>query len=82
MGIPPKLQETGVIQLNDHLKWRKSSYSGQTGGDCIECAEGSQSVIHVRDSKNPNGPRLNVPATAWQNFVSAAATDDFAPVTK
>lgn len=59
------------------LTWRKSSYSGQTGGDCIECAEGSESQIHVRDSKNPSGPQLVFEAFAWDGFVSAAATDSF-----
>lgn len=67
--------------MNDHLKWRKSSYSGQTGGDCIECAEGSQSKVHVRDSKNLSGPQLIFETNAWRHFVSSAATDDFTPTT-
>ncbi|WP_405968960.1 DUF397 domain-containing protein (plasmid) [Streptomyces sp. NBC_00015] len=62
--------------------WRKSSYSGQTGGDCIECAEGSPSKIHVRDSKNPSGPQLVFKTNAWQDFVSSAAADGFAPTTR
>lgn len=64
--------------MNDHLKWRKSSYSGQTGGDCIECAD-SRSKVHVRDSKIPSGPQLIFETNAWQDFVSAAVTDDFTP---
>ncbi|MFG2210427.1 DUF397 domain-containing protein [Streptomyces sp. NPDC048638] len=68
--------------MNDHLTWRKSSYSGQTGGDCIECAEGVQAKIHVRDSKNPTGPHLTFETAAWQDFVSAAATDDLAPAVR
>jgi hypothetical protein len=62
--------------------WRKSSYSGQTGGDCIECAEGFRSEIHVRDSKTPSGPQLIFKTNAWQDFVSAAAADDFAPTSR
>jgi hypothetical protein len=37
--------------------WRKSSYSGSTGGECVELASAS-GVIAVRDSKNPDGPKL------------------------
>jgi hypothetical protein len=28
----------GTSQDLTHTRWRKSSYSGNTGGDCIECA--------------------------------------------
>jgi hypothetical protein len=37
--------------------WRKASYSGAEGGDCIELAE-LVAVVGVRDSKNPDGPKL------------------------
>ncbi|MFE9847250.1 DUF397 domain-containing protein [Streptomyces sp. NPDC005576] len=50
--------------------WRKSSYSGSTGGDCLEvaadCPAGS---IPVRDSKVPDGPVVTVGPVAWQAFV-------------
>lgn len=36
--------------------WRKASYSGNEGGNCIELAQPGA----VRDSKNPNGPALQV----------------------
>ncbi|MET8806399.1 DUF397 domain-containing protein [Streptomyces sp. NPDC004546] len=32
------------------LRWRKSSYSGSGGGDCVEVAI-APSAVHVRDSK-------------------------------
>ncbi|MFD0276826.1 DUF397 domain-containing protein, partial [Kitasatospora sp. NPDC127111] len=38
--------------------WFKSSYSGGNGGDCIEVALGSVSLVPVRDSKDPAGPAL------------------------
>ncbi|MCB5178293.1 DUF397 domain-containing protein [Streptomyces antimicrobicus] len=50
--------------------WRKSSYSGGSGGECVEVAA-CPTTIHVRDSKNPAGPRLNVSPEAWTAFVSA-----------
>ncbi|MGP3966618.1 DUF397 domain-containing protein [Streptomyces sp. 6N223] len=48
--------------------WRKSSYSGSNGGDCLEVADGVPGAIPVRDSKNP-GPALTVPADTWTAFI-------------
>lgn len=48
--------------------WRKSSYSGSNGGDCVEVADGFPGVVPVQDSKNP-GPALALPADAWRAFV-------------
>ncbi|TDC25909.1 DUF397 domain-containing protein [Streptomyces sp. 8K308] len=50
--------------------WRKSSYSNNEGGTCVEVADGFTRVVPVRDSKNPTGPALVVPAAAWQAFVT------------
>jgi len=44
--------------------WRKSSYSDESGTNCVEVAESS-----VRDSKNP-GPVLVFPAAEWKAFLS------------
>jgi hypothetical protein len=38
-------------------RWRKSSHSTDTGGDCVEVA-GLPGAIAVRDSKNPDGAAL------------------------
>ncbi|WP_121748380.1 DUF397 domain-containing protein [Streptomyces sp. E2N166] len=60
--------DTAPSQRNS--QWRKSSYSGNTGGDCVEvadkCPTGS---VPVRDSKNAAGPVVTVGAGAWQAFV-------------
>ncbi|GAA2762152.1 DUF397 domain-containing protein [Streptomyces paradoxus] len=53
--------------------WRKSSYSGDQGGDCVEVAEGS-AVIAIRDSKNPAGPMLTLDPAAFTTFVNWAST--------
>lgn len=37
--------------------WRKSSYSDQSGGNCVEVA-GMAVGVAVRDSKDPEGPKL------------------------
>lgn len=51
--------------------WRKSSYSNNAAGDCVEVAEGLPGIVPVRDSKNPEGPALIVPAEAWTAFVAS-----------
>ncbi|MGX9227486.1 DUF397 domain-containing protein [Streptomyces albus] len=43
------------------LTWRKSSYSGPDGGNCLEVAE-TPGTVHVRDSKEQRGPVLSVPS--------------------
>jgi len=50
--------------------WRKSSYSNDQGGSCLEVFDGHRSGVPVRDSKNPHGPAVIVPASAWSSFVA------------
>ena len=52
--------------------WRKSSYSGGDGGECIEVASTDKAPVAVRDSKDPNGPKLAFTSSAWQSFVQQA----------
>ncbi|WUW58778.1 DUF397 domain-containing protein [Streptomyces sp. NBC_01456] len=52
-------------------RWRKSSYSNTNGGSCVEVADGFPGLVPVRDSKNPHGPALLVPAAAWTMFVDS-----------
>ncbi|MFF0740768.1 DUF397 domain-containing protein [Streptomyces sp. NPDC004111] len=58
------------IDLNTAV-WRKSSYSNQDGGECVEIADHFPNVVPVRDSKNPHGPALLVGPRAWASFVTA-----------
>ncbi|GHJ27599.1 hypothetical protein TPA0910_20320 [Streptomyces hygroscopicus subsp. sporocinereus] len=53
-------------------EWIKSSYSASNSNDCVEVAA-TPSTIHIRDSKNPNGPHLTVTPTAWTAFVTYAS---------
>ncbi|MFJ1551302.1 DUF397 domain-containing protein [Streptomyces sp. NPDC088246] len=53
-------------------EWRKSSYSGSEGGQCVEIAA-HPAAIHIRDSKNPDGPTLTVAPTTWTAFAGFAA---------
>ena len=49
--------------------WIKSSYSGGEGGECVEVAAGP-GTVHVRDSKDQQGPQLTFRADEWAAFVS------------
>jgi hypothetical protein len=55
------------------LAWFKSSYSDTSDpNDCVEVAA-TPGTIHVRDSKNTQGPRFAVTPAAWTNFVTYAS---------
>ncbi|GGV19999.1 DUF397 domain-containing protein [Streptomyces griseoflavus] len=49
--------------------WRRSSYSNQAGGDCVEVADGFPGAVPVRDSKAPHGPALCFEAASWAAFL-------------
>jgi hypothetical protein len=65
--------------------WRKSSYSGGGGGNCVEVAWRTSSYsggnggcvevawpearVAVRDSKNGTGPALDFPPVQWRAFL-------------
>lgn len=57
--------------------WRKSSYSGPDQGSCLEVLDGHRRGVPVRDSKNPHGPAVIVPAPAWSTFVTAVRGGEF-----
>lgn len=56
--------------------WRKSSYSGGNGGQCIEVAANLPGIVAVRDSKDPQGPALVVPRETWGAFLSRVAAGE------
>ncbi|MEU5903277.1 DUF397 domain-containing protein [Micromonospora sp. NPDC047467] len=51
--------------------WRKSTRSGDNGGDCVEVASNLPGVVAVRDSKNSDGPALRFEQCAWLLFTTA-----------
>ncbi|NUS54421.1 MAG: DUF397 domain-containing protein [Streptomycetaceae bacterium] len=51
--------------------WRKSSYSNQAGGDCVEVADGFPGAVPVRDSKDPARGSLTVPTSSWATMTAA-----------
>ncbi|MFH9582892.1 DUF397 domain-containing protein [Streptomyces globisporus] len=53
--------------------WRKSGYSASEGGVCVEIAA-HPAAVHVRDSKDIEGPAFTVAPSAWSAFAAYAAT--------
>ena len=49
------------MEKRDNWNWRKSSYSGSNGGNCVEVG-GQAGAILVRDTTNREGVMLPVPA--------------------
>ncbi|MEV5205516.1 DUF397 domain-containing protein [Streptomyces sp. NPDC053720] len=55
--------------------WFKSGCSGDEGGACVEVAAYPAAVpvpvpVHVRDSKNPEGPALALAPAARADFTA------------
>jgi len=55
------------------LSWHKSSYSTSEGPECVEVAA-CPAAVHVRDSKNAEGPQLAFAPAEWSTFLTYAAT--------
>ncbi|MFJ4691103.1 DUF397 domain-containing protein [Streptomyces sp. NPDC088766] len=53
------------------LAWFKSSYSGTSGGDCVEVAA-TPAAVHVRDSKKPQAASLTFSTEQWAAFAAYA----------
>ncbi|MFE7032649.1 DUF397 domain-containing protein [Streptomyces sp. NPDC057621] len=49
-------------------RWFKSSYSGGSGTECVECSHADGCTL-VRDSKLVYGPVIGIRSPAWQAFV-------------
>jgi hypothetical protein len=50
------------------MNWRKASYSTTNGGNCVEVAGLPAADVAVRDSKDPDGPRLAFAPEQWRAF--------------
>jgi hypothetical protein len=47
--------------------WRKASRSTAEGDNCVEVTRISQ-MVALRDSKNPNGPKLIISSSDFRSF--------------
>ncbi|MDX6392262.1 MAG: hypothetical protein QOJ73_3325 [Streptosporangiaceae bacterium] len=61
----------------DRPQWHKSSYSGSNGGACVEVARNLPGAVAVRDSKDPDGPRLAFAPEEWTAFTAGVKAGDF-----
>jgi hypothetical protein len=50
-------------------RWRKSSFSGGGGSNCVEVADAGQAIV-VRDSKDALGPVLVFGQHEWRQFAT------------
>ncbi len=53
-------------------QWRKSTRSGNNGGNCVEVADNLPGVVLVRDTKDRDGGTLAFSPAQWQGFVGLA----------
>jgi hypothetical protein len=54
--------------------WRKSSYSGGNGGNCVEVADTSTGAA-VRDTQNRHLGHLEASRGEWNDFLWALKAD-------
>jgi len=57
--------------------WRKSSYSGGNGGQCVEVAANLAGIIAVRDSKDRGGSVLAFTPAEWEAFTAGVRDGEF-----
>jgi hypothetical protein len=61
--------------MESQPEWRKSSYSGDQGGDCVEIADATPCpTIAIRDSKKPAGPILTLAPAVFTTFINWTST--------
>jgi hypothetical protein len=63
----------------DGAQWRRSTYTGSNGGNCVEVADNLPGVIAVRDSKDRSGPVLTFAPTQWKIFTTGVRDGEFDP---
>jgi Domain of unknown function (DUF397) len=57
--------------------WVKSSYSGPTGGNCVEVAFLAGGDVAMRNSRDPEGPALIFTRAEWDAFIGGARDGEF-----
>lgn len=67
--------------MTGNTTWRTSSYSGGSGGDCVEVRDDTGRVL-VRDTKDRTGPVLPFTPQAWQRFADRVKRPLAGPQTK
>jgi Domain of unknown function (DUF397) len=57
--------------------WRKSTYSGNNGGNCVEVARNLPGIVAIRDSKDREGPALVVGPRAFAALIAGVRAGEF-----
>ena len=58
------------------VTWRKSSYSGGNGGNCVEIGTHAEARrVLVRDTKDRQGPALSFSPQTWHQFSDQVKAD-------
>jgi hypothetical protein len=67
------------MEANSAVTWRKSSYSGNNGSNCVEVGNAAH-LIAVLDSKVPDDPRLVFGREAWEAFAASLKADVYSGI--
>lgn len=52
------------------MDWKKSSYSGSSGANCVETAS-DKAGVHVRDSQAPENGSIAFSPETWNAFTAS-----------
>jgi hypothetical protein len=65
------------MEGTDHAltTWRKSTYSGGNGSNCVEVGGTERSIV-VRDTKDRAGAVLTFGPDAWRRFAATIKSTD------
>ncbi|MDS1272441.1 DUF397 domain-containing protein [Lipingzhangella sp. LS1_29] len=61
--------------MTSNAQWLKSSYSQNSGGNCLECRHDSHH-IDLRDTQHRHLGHLTVPCSEWAAFLHALRTHE------
>jgi hypothetical protein len=65
-----------MTDQTDQLTWRKSTFSGANGGDCVELADSEVGVL-VRNSKHPELGALPFTRSEIHAFIAGCKAGEF-----
>ena len=57
--------------------WRKSSYSNENGGSCVEVADLPDGGVLIRDTKDRTRPAVRCAPSAWNAFIQCVKAGGF-----
>lgn len=62
------------MATSPELHWFKSSHSGGSGTECVECAYSGADTL-IRDSKQAEASVIQIRPDTWRAFVRALTQD-------